>query len=122
MFGFGCYIGPLELPIIGFKKLVMFPFIPRTQVEEKNGETVVYFEIPGVKKEDIGLYVSEKALRLKAKVSEEARKFPWTPEEYRKSIYLPTPIDVERVKSKYENGILTVTLPKKVSGKRITIE
>ena len=112
----------ISMSPFGYIKVAWPPLIPRTYIDETDKEITVCFEIPGVKKEDINLYASEHYLRLKAKVPEDVSKKLFKPKEYRKTVFLPTPVDPENAKSKYENGILTVTLPKKVPGKRILIE
>lgn len=94
---------------------------PKVYIDDKPDSLVAYFEMPGVSKEDIELYVNERSIRVIAKIREEYR-VTGRPYEYRKQVVLPTQVDPERVTSKYENGILTVNLPKKVGARRIPVE
>lgn len=91
----------------------------RYHVEEDLEKYIVKIEMPGVKKEDIKLYVSENAISLNAKVS---IKLPWFPEKYKVKINLENSIESERVKAKYESGILIVELPKKKVPREVEIE
>ncbi|RLG60241.1 hypothetical protein DRN86_02980 [Candidatus Geothermarchaeota archaeon] len=114
-------ITPFEIPFLKLE-LAWPPLVPRTHVEETDKEIIVYFEIPGVKKEEIELYASERTLRLRAKIPEEIRRRMWKPKEYRKTLVLTVPVDPEKATSKYEDGILRVVLPKKAPGRTIPIE
>ncbi|MCS7364759.1 MAG: Hsp20/alpha crystallin family protein [archaeon GB-1867-035] len=91
----------------------------RHHIEEDIEKYTVKIEMPGVKKDDIKLYVSESAISLNAKPS---IKMPWTPETYKVKIKLANSIDSERVKAKYESGILIVELPKKKVPREVEIE
>lgn len=88
-------------------------------IEEDVVKYTVKIELPGVKREDIKLYVSENAISLNAKPS---IKMPWTPETYRFKVNLANSIDNENVKAKYQNGILIVELPKKRVPKKVKVE
>lgn len=91
----------------------------RYHIEEDVEKYTVKIEIPGVKKEDIKLYVSDNALSLNAKPT---IKMPWTPEIYRVKISLANFIDSGKVKAKYENGILIVELFKKKMPRKVEVE
>lgn len=91
----------------------------RYHVEEKPEEYVVYVEMPGVDKKDIEAYANPNSIYVSAKPSKE---LPWGNREYRVKVRFRSEINPEDVKAKYENGILTLHVPKKVKGKRISIE
>jgi HSP20 family protein len=67
-------------------------------------EIRVIVELPGVEKEDIKL--SGKADKLTISVDAHERK-------YYKEIELPTKVDIKNATSKYKNGVLDITVPKK---------
>jgi len=76
---------------------------PLTDVFEEEKAVKVYVELPGEEKDDIQLNVTEGKVEVKAR-------------NFYKMIDLPTrDIDVEKASSKYNNGVLNVTIPK--SGK-----
>ncbi|HHF56110.1 MAG TPA: Hsp20/alpha crystallin family protein, partial [Thermoplasmatales archaeon] len=73
-------------------------------------------EVPGVKKEDIDLEVTENTLRIK--VDTKDRK-------YYKEVELPAEVDPKTAKATYQNGVLDVELKKlkpKKKGRKIKIE
>jgi len=72
--------------------------------------------VPGVKKEDIDLEVTENTLTIK--VDTKDRK-------YYKEVELPCEVDPNSAKATYQNGVLDVELKKakpKKAGKKIKIE
>jgi HSP20 family protein len=75
----------------------------------------IQVELPGVKKEDIELHVSEQSLCVKGS-REDADLF--------NCVYLSHSIDGDRTKAKYIHGILKVVIPfiEPIKGKKITIE
>ena len=106
----GKIIGGVEEKIVGLK---------RYYLEDLPDKFVIYIELPGVRKEDIDLYASERELYVKAKRS---IKLPRLPETIEIPIKLPAPIEVDKVKAKFENGILIVEAPKLKAPKSIKIE
>jgi HSP20 family protein len=91
---------------------------PLADVRTTNGEVQVIVELPGVAKEEIDLRGTEKSLTIS--VDTPKRK-------YHKELQLPVPVDLKKVKSKFTNGVLEVTIKKKEKkekpkGERIKIE
>jgi len=74
---------------------------PLTDIFEDKKTIKIYFEVRGEKKKDIQLNVTSGKVEVKAK-------------NFYKMINLPTSnIDLEKTSSKYKNGVLEVTIPKK---------
>jgi len=101
-----------------------FPQQITMDVKEGDGAFEVQAEIPGAKKEDIKVELDGNVLRLQAEVKQdrkEERGAAMCSERYygavSRSIALPADVDEARAKAKYENGVLTLTLPKKAGGK-----
>ena len=92
---------------------------PLTNMKENDKEIIVEMEIPGVKKEDIILQVSNDVLEVRAKKESEIKvsKKNYLRHEksysgfYRK-IALPTSVKAEDAESEFKNGVLKVRLPK----------
>jgi HSP20 family protein len=82
---------------------------PLVDVISTNNETKIVVEIPGVEKQDIKLYGTEKTLTIS--VDTPQRK-------YYKEIDLPVIVDPKTAKSNYKNGVLEVTLTKKKEQKK----
>lgn len=81
-------------------------------------------EIPGVAKEDIHVSLNGNVVSLWAEVkqvdSETKDEKTVRTERYygavSRSFQLPMEIDQTQAKARYDNGVLTLTLPKKLSG------
>ncbi len=104
----------------------------RIDVKEAADAYTVQAEIPGVSKEDIHVVIDGPVVTLRAEVKQQDRqsqdeKVLRTERYYgavARSFQLASDIDNEKAKAKYENGVLTLTLPKKaaLSGQRLNIE
>ncbi|QLG49611.1 Hsp20/alpha crystallin family protein [Natrinema halophilum] len=91
-------------------------------VADTSDEYVVTADLPGYETDDIDLTLSEGTLRLEAnrtgdKAHEEGQylRRERTKTSASRRIRLPEPVDEEAVVAGFENGVLTVRLPK-VSG------
>ena len=96
--------------------------------QDKNAVTV-RAELPGFRKEDIGVEVADNVLTVtahqKTETKSEDMAKPATQERrVSRAISLPENLDLEKIAAAYENGVLTVTLPKReeVKPKQIAIE
>ena len=95
----------------------------RIDVTENDKEFAVHAEIPGVNKEDIQVSVEGSVVTLQAEIKQqdkqtEGEKVLRTERYYgavARSFQLPADIDETAAKAKYENGVLLLTLPKKIS-------
>lgn len=104
---------------------------PRVDIYEKDGETVVHAELPGVKREDIVLEVNDIAMTIKGKrtleeeIEEDGcyRKVRQVG-SFRRSIPLAEALDPAQVKASYRDGVLRVRIPQsKAEGmRRISID
>lgn len=86
-----------------------------TDIKENENEYVFEVEIPGSKKEDIALDYKDGYLTISAtRVREENAKYLHHERYFGKSSrsYYVGEVDKEDIKAKYENGILTVFVPK----------
>jgi HSP20 family molecular chaperone IbpA len=91
------------------------PFWGSCSQSVEEGNACVEIEIPGVKKEDIDLSVSDDGFSLKAPAGDVKYSGAWT---------WACPVDSSKVKAKYNNGLLSITAPVKPgpSLKTISIE
>uniref|UniRef100_A0A7C3M9P9 Hsp20/alpha crystallin family protein n=1 Tax=Archaeoglobus fulgidus TaxID=2234 RepID=A0A7C3M9P9_ARCFL len=121
--GFSIRIGPDGKPEI--REFGTKPTIKETGIEERrplvdvietDTEIQVIAEMPGVNKEDIEVNATETTLEIRAEG--ENRK-------YYETVELPSEIDPDSAKARYNNGVLEVILKKrtpKKSGKKIQID
>jgi len=99
--------------------------------QDKNAFTV-RAELPGFRKEDISVEVADGILTVaghKKTETESGKKdngTAATTQEHRvsRAISLPENLDLDKIQAAYENGVLTVTLPKReeVKPRQIAIE
>jgi HSP20 family protein len=104
----------------------------RVDVKECDKSYVVHAELPGVKKEDIhvdidGAVVAISAERKQEKEVKEGDRVLRTERYFGKvsrSFQLAQEIDESQAVAKYSDGVLELTLPKKVAvqAKRVTIQ
>lgn len=92
---------------------------PRSHVSEDAGNYYVKFEIPGIKKDQIKVEVTNNTLSVSAERKEETKRDDEKQHfseiaygSYFRSMTLPTSIDEKKVDASFENGVLTLKLPK----------
>ncbi len=104
---------------------------PAVDLIDKQDKLVAKVELPGVEKKDVKLSLNDSNLTIQGemKKDEESNKEDYYYREraygnYSRTISLPTEIDKEKIKAKFKNGILEITMPKKpeVKPKEITID
>ncbi len=104
----------------------------KVDVKETEGGFTVQAEVPGVPKEDIHVAIDGSVVTLRAEVRQldqktEGEKVLRSERFYgavSRSFQLPADIDAAQSKARYDNGILTLTLPKRVNdtSRRLSIE
>ncbi len=103
---------------------------PLVDIEETKDEFIIYAELPGVSTEDVKINMADETLTISGEIKEPERmderrfhRVERTYGKFQRSFYLPVPIEGDKVKASFKNGILTITLPKKeeVKPKEISI-
>src|SRR5271166_3344274 len=83
---------------------------------EDKDNTYVRAELPGVTRDAIGVEIVDGALSIKAsrtdKLGEGDKTFSFS-----RLVSIPDEVQADKVSASYENGILTVTLPRKEEAK-----
>jgi len=80
----------------------------RERISENDSEFTIEISLPGFKKEDVSLKVVDGFLEIHGSCSR------WDKVDYNKRYSLPDEIDASKIGAKMEDGILVITLPKKV--------
>jgi len=96
----------------------------RIDVRESGDAYTVHAEMPGVAKDDIQVTVEGNLVTLKAEVKQQDKQASdektLRSERYfgsvSRSFQLPADIDNGQAKARFENGVLCLTLPKKLGG------
>jgi HSP20 family protein len=98
-------------------------------VIETDGNIIVKADLPGVKKDDIVIDITDDSIEIFAKfeeeTEEEGKNFIKKERRYgeaKRSLILPEAVKVKEAAAKFDNGVLTVTLPKLEEKKRFQVK
>lgn len=93
--------------------------MPAIDLYQDNDQVVVKAALPGLKPEDVQITLADNVLTLRGefKKVEEKKDTTYHIREqqsghFERSIMLPTEVQSDKVKADFENGVLTVSLPK----------
>lgn len=88
-------------------------------VSETENEIHITAELPGVTEQDIDVSLDDDVLTIRGEKkferTNDKENFHFVERSYgtfQRSLQLPFPVDPERVQASFENGVLTVTVPK----------
>ena len=92
-------------------------------LEDPDGLRLVA-ELPGVRPEDVKLSIENRVLTVRGEKRQEAEEKTERVHRYERSygafertFALPTTVDAERIEARFDNGLLTVRLPKAETAK-----
>lgn len=103
--------------------------LPRTNIDEKSDRFVLTLEMPGIGKKDVDVSFEGNRLvvtgETKKEVEEEGvirREFRST--RFERSFHVGNDVDPEGIKASMEDGVLSITLPKKSEkvGRKVEID
>lgn len=102
--------------------------LPAIDLYQTEDEVVVKAALPGLKPDEVQISITGDVLTLRGEFKQGAEKkeATWHVREQRygsfeRSVMLPSVVQTDKAKADFENGILTVTLPKAESVKPKTI-
>lgn len=102
-------------------------FAPKVNIKERENDYQLEMLVPGLGKEDIEITVDDNTLSVSGKVEKEELKEneKYTRKEHTLNSFvrkfnLPEEADLENIKAGFENGILTVTVPRVTEPQKIT--
>lgn len=105
--------------------------VPAVDLYQTNDEVVIKAALPGLKADDVQISITGDMLTLKGEFKQEdekkERSYHLREQRYgafERSFSLPTHVVADKAKAEFENGILTITLPKaeEVKPKVITVK
>jgi len=112
-----------------FEPMATGDWSPRVDISETEGEFVVKAELPEVKKEDLHVTVENGVMSLRGERKQEkeetGKKFHRVERYYGsfcRSFTLPENVNQAGVKASFNDGVLTVQLPKSAETKPKSVE
>ena len=99
--------------------------LPSVNIKENLDEFTVEVAVPGFDKKDFNIEVendtltisSEKKIENEERDGERVTKKEFSYQSFTRSFSLPVLVEREKIKAKYENGILNIIIPKKEEAK-----
>ena len=103
---------------------------PNVDVIENDNEVIVKAELPGFNPDDVDIRVERNLLTMHGEVKQESEKQEGQyhvrerrQNSFHRSLGLPAEVNADNAKAEFDNGVLTLTLPKSENAKpkRISI-
>ena len=99
--------------------------LPSVNIKESDDAFEVEMAAPGLSKKDFKIELnndqltisSEKEVEKETKEKEQFTRREFSYQSFCRTFYLPNTADAEKIKAKYENGLLKVSIPKKEEAK-----
>ena len=102
--------------------------VPAMDLFQTDNDVVVKANLPGMKAEDVQISVTANVLSLRGEFKHESEKNEATYHllerrsgMFERSVTLPVDVQTDKAKADFENGVLTITLPKAEAVKSKTI-
>lgn len=99
--------------------------VPKVNIAETDEEFRVEVAAPGMKREDFHVELDNDILRIwtEAENSKEEKNENYTRREFSyesftRSFHLPNSVEADKIKAKYEDGLLRLMIPKKEEAKK----
>ncbi len=103
--------------------------LPHVDVIDQDATILVRAALPGVKKGDLDVSSTDHTVTIHGKTREETRdkkgeyyRHEISTGNFLRTVSLPAAVDESRIKAKFKDGLLEVTLPKLESAKRHAIK
>lgn len=116
---FDRWFEPREWPFAGLRKAMgEFPWMPELEMKERDRQLFVKVDLPGLKKEELTVTVTDKGLAIEGERTHEAedKTNDWFTTErtygrFYRLVPLPDGVNREAVKARFKDGVLEVTVP-----------
>lgn len=101
--------------------------LPAVNIQESNDEFVVEMAAPGMKKDDFHVTLDNNILVISSEVEHQneennqqgkytRREFSY--QSFKRSFHLPNTVEVDKIKARYQDGVLRLVVPKKEEAKQ----
>lgn len=105
-------------PLVGAERTVA-GFAPRLDVKENDDEYVITVELPGLEEKDFDISLEEDVLTIKGEKKsryledrEGCQHLETASGHFERRLRVPEGIDADSVKASFNNGVVSITLPK----------
>lgn len=116
-------------PTLGENGSVTSAWVPAVDISENKEGVRITVELPGVQPADVKLSVENSVLTVRGEKrslheekTDRLHRYERQYGSFERTFSLPSTVDVERIEARYDNGVLTVELPKAEKAKPKTIE
>lgn len=123
------WMRPFRAEWPAWSEMMQMARMPKVDVLDRDTDIVVRAEIPGVKKEDLDVSLTDDTVTIRgtSRREEEEEKGQYHRREleygeFSRTVALPAAVDTSKCKAKFKEGILEMTLPKAEGAKRRTIK
>jgi HSP20 family protein len=106
-------------PATGETGSVTSAWVPAVDITENKELLRITTELPGVRPEDVKLSVENNVLTIRGEKrstheekTDRMHRYERQYGSFERTFALPGTVDVERIEARYDNGVLTVELPK----------
>jgi HSP20 family protein len=110
---------PRGLPFAGLRKTLSdLPWMPPLEMTERDHHLMLKVDLPGLKKEDVGVSLTTEGLVIEGERMQETedKKNDWFTTErtygrFCRMVPIPEGVDYKEVKATFRNGVLEITVP-----------
>ena len=92
---------------------------PNSDITESDDDVIVTMELPGVVKDEVKISLQDNVLYVRGEKKQEKEdknqnyhRIERSYGSFCRSFQLPTTVRADRIKAKYKDGVLSITLPK----------
>ena len=103
--------------------------MPKADIIETDEEVKIHAALPGVKKEDLDVTLSNQTITIKASTKQEVKKESGnyyqreiSRGEFQRTLTLPAQVDEDKIKASFKDGILEIVLTKLKKTQRKSID
>lgn len=105
------------------------PRVPKVDVVDRETDILMHVEVPGIDKRDLEISVGEDSVTLKGESHREDKqeagdyfRCEISRGAFSRTIGLPAAVDGTKAKAHFQDGVLTLTLPKVERARRHTVK
>jgi HSP20 family protein len=103
--------------------------LPKLDVVDRDADVMIRADLPGVKKEDIDVSLTDNTVTIKGTTSEEKKeeegdyyRSETMKGSFSRTMTLPGEVDGSKAKSTFKNGVLEITAPKLEKARRHAVK